>query len=370
MIRCGGGSAGTTATNPSGSSSATASPSMSSAPDAWAQVKSSAMPVTVLTSEFGTAYQQPLSVMGWEDGISISRDGLDLYCVYVPGDMLSFTLAAKNPDEFGPYIRGPLFNMDLVTNPAGKTSWIHGDILYAHRNSVTDSFTTWEQSGVSRAVFSEGAPLALGTSGSTIEKFYFTSNDKTGTYDTDIWVINSPTTLNPSGKGEPLPGFPHTTNTEDNPHVERIDANNLVLMFDSDNYTGGLGSHDIWYSISTDNAVSWTTPANVSTINTPRQEHQPHLFKNSSNEWYLYYSASRTDVDSGKLAIFRARQKTANNWNDWDTPELVIRAGNTAGIGEPTLTSNGDLSFVVVYDNNSGSATDRYDADPWFLPKK
>ena len=49
--------------------------------------------------------------------------------------------------------------------------------------------------------------------------------------------------------------------TEDNPHIERIDATHLVLMFDSDNYTGGLGSHDIWYSVSTDNAASWSATA-------------------------------------------------------------------------------------------------------------
>jgi len=104
----------------------------------WRNIKTNAAPVVVLTSEFGTPYRQPLSNMGWEDGICISRDGLDLYCVYVPGDILSFNLAGLDPDQFGSYLRGPLFGMDLVTNPAGRTSWIHGDILYSHRNTVSD----------------------------------------------------------------------------------------------------------------------------------------------------------------------------------------------------------------------------------------
>jgi hypothetical protein len=38
------------------------------------------------------------------------------------------------------------------------------------------------------------------------------------------------------------------------------------------------------------------------------------------------------------------------------------------GVGEPTVTSHGDLSFVVVYQDGSGAAVDTYDADPWYLP--
>ncbi|HPW51719.1 MAG TPA: hypothetical protein PKV85_05105, partial [Spirochaetota bacterium] len=122
----------------------------------WIQLKENAVVVNELPSEFNTPYMQKLSTMGWEDGIHISRDGLDLYCVYVPGDMLSFSLAGLDPDQFGPYLRGPLYGMDLISNPAGRTSWIHGDILYSHRNSVSENFTYWTNSGVSQAVFSEG----------------------------------------------------------------------------------------------------------------------------------------------------------------------------------------------------------------------
>lgn len=88
----------------------------------------------------------------------------------------------------------------------------------------------------------------------------------------------------------------------------------------------------------------------------------------ASGKWYLYYSAYHTD---NKLAIFRAEQDLITSWNSWKTPELVISAGTTAGIGEPTLTSAGDLSFVVVYvDPINNSIYDHFDADPWFLTKK
>ena len=40
------------------------------------------------------------------------------------------------------------------------------------------------------------------------------------------------------------------------------------------------------------------------------------------------------------------------------------------GVGEPTLTSNGDISFVVIYARPNPTAFDNFDADVWYLPKK
>ena len=96
-------------------------------------------------------------------------------------------------------------------------------------------------------------------------------------------------------------------------------------------------------------------PLNISSVNTANQEHQPHLY-NDGTDWYLYFSATHTD---GKLAIFRAKQQMSGDWDSWGTKELVIGAGNSAGVGEPTLTSSGDISFVVVYENPGGGEYDR-----------
>lgn len=332
----------------------------------WIQLKENAVVVNELPLEFNQPYMQSLSTMGWEDGIHISRDGLDLYCVYVPGDMLSFSLAGLDPDQFGPYLRGPLYGMDLISNPAGRTSWIHGDILYSHRNSVSERFSSWTNSGVSKSVFSEGAPFSYRKSGSVYEKFVYNSNNKAPTYDLDIWSVDN-TGLNPSGSGAPLANFPHSDYTEDNPDMENVGSNTVVLMFDSNDYPGGLGSHDIYYSISNDNGANWSAVNNLSTVNTALQEHQPHLYKNSEGDYFLYFSATNSD---GKLAVFRVKQQNPGDWNSWGSRQLVVSAGNTAGVGEPTLTDNGDLSFVVVYENRDGGNYDRYDADPWFMPKR
>ena len=195
-----------------------------------------------------------------------------------------------------------------------------------------------------------------------VEWMLFTSNDSVD-YDQDIWMIKN-TTANPSGKGAPLSETVNSKYNEDNPHLERLGPIDLVLFFDSDNRPG-RGSHDIWYSLSRDNGQRWSKPVNVSTINTMAQEHQPHLFKAKDGIWYLYYSAHGPD---GKLAIYRARQANQGNWNSWVDKTLVIGAGNTAGVGEPTVTEDGSISFVVVYHDPNGSNTNKFDADPWFLP--
>jgi hypothetical protein len=325
----------------------------------WDKIKNYATPQVALDG-YGTPYKQELATMGWEDGVEISKDGLHLYCTYAPGDLLSWTINSADPSKFTPYLRGPTFGMDLASNPAGVSSWIQSDILIASRVSTNEPFTTWTLSNMARPAFSEGAPDPFNNSG-----VIFTSNDKDPTFDTDIWQIDG--YPNPSGVGHMLANFPNTAQTEDNPHLERLSDQSLVLFFDSDNYPGNLGSNDIWYSVSNDNADSWSIPTNVSSINTTAREHQPYLYKDSVGNWFLFFSAYHSD---GKLAIFCTKQQVANNWDSWGPRQLVISAGNTAGLGEPSLTQNGDLSFVAVYENKEGSQYDRYDSDPWFLPLK
>ena len=57
-----------------------------------------AQSLNITHTEYDTPYRQPLSTMGWEDGIYISRDGNNLYCIYAPGDLLSWTLNSADPD--------------------------------------------------------------------------------------------------------------------------------------------------------------------------------------------------------------------------------------------------------------------------------
>lgn len=335
----------------------------------WPLIKSNTTPSVSIPSEFGVPYKQPLSVLGWEDGIFISRDGLDLYCIYVPIDLFSWTFfGPANPTNFSSYLRGPTFGMDLITNPVGASEWLQADILYAHRNTTNDSFLVWTLSNLANPIYSEGAPQHNAINTSTVDLFVTTSNNTPPDYSTDIVLLKN-TNINTSVQGAFLPAPVNTQYKEDNPHIERIDPSNLVLFFDSDDRPGGLGQLDIWYTTSSDNGLTWTAPLQVSSLNTASVgEQQPHLYKDANSVWYIYYTGA--NAITGKTEIFRAKQAIPGNWDSWINKESIVGAGNSLAVGEPTLTQNGDLSFVVIYqDTVNGIATDKYDADPWFLPK-
>jgi hypothetical protein len=338
----------------------------------WTQIKNNTQ-LDIRVTGYNAPVRQPLSTMGWEDGIYISRDGLDLYCTYVPGDLFSWTLHNSDPTAFKPYLRGPAFGMDLKTNPVGASSWIHSDILYSHRNSTAETFQSWELSDMARPVFSEGGVCGTDKSGDTYGLFLYTSNDNENgdnpQYNTHFRLFTN-ISSNPSGISFLPPAPIYNPNYKmDNPHVERIDADNVVLFFDSDNFPGGIGKLDIWYSKSTDNMARWSAPVIVSTINTTDDEMQPHLYYDSGvAKWYLYFTAG--NPADGKLGIYRARQQITGNWDSWETKELVIGAGNAAAVGEPSLTDKGDISFVVIYEKANGGVYDKYEADPWLMIKQ
>ncbi|MDY6970654.1 MAG: hypothetical protein SVR08_18670, partial [Spirochaetota bacterium] len=172
--------------------------------DQWTTFKDSIRLEVANNEEFYTPQRQQLAVMGWEDGVHISRDGLHLYCTYIPLDFLSINLADPPlmPEDFIPYKRGPTFGMDLETNPLGDYEWIHSDILYANRGSTSEPFEKWTLSNMVRAFYSEGAPFAL-FDGSGIEIMAFTSNDTADPYKQDIRIIKD-TEYNPTGVGSSI----------------------------------------------------------------------------------------------------------------------------------------------------------------------
>jgi len=171
-----------------------------------------------------------------------------------------------------------------------------------------------------------GAPFAL-YDGTGIEIMAFTSNDTADPYKQDIKIIKD-TEYNPTGVGSSISDNMNTVAFhEDNPHLERIDASNLVLFFDSEDRPDSVGFHDIWYSTSSDNGSTWAVPDNLSSVNTNLTDYQPHLFKDKAGDWYLYFASYHSD---GKLAIFRAKLTDPNNWDSFGSRELVIGSGNAA----------------------------------------
>ena len=338
-------------------------------PIEWQQVRSEAQIVNHMPDEFANPHILPLANDGWEDGIYITRDGLDLYCIYTPADALSFVLAGGDEYESGKYMRGPELEMDTKTNPIGAENWIHGDIYHASRTSLEEAFTIWQPVGVSTPIWGQGAPQGVLGADGNFAYFIYTNGRETEPYDINLWLEKN-VGRELEKKGVILSDVLNTEAAEDNPHLEILEDGTLILFFERPDDPENISVTDIWYSTSTDDGTTWETPTNLTAINTfgsPDYEHiQPHLYYDTKIEnWYLYFV---TGYEDSKLAIFRAEK--GQTWMDWHTPEVVLSAGNTIGVGEPSLTDWGDLYFVVIYEHPDGTETNRFDADPWMVEGK
>lgn len=346
------------------------------APPNWEQIKRSTRPYVALPSEYGMPYRQPQSTLAWEDGIFISRDGLHMYAFYAPADLWQYSrYAAEHPDcpDITPFLRGPRLGMDLTTNPWGCPTVMHSDIAYAARNSTTEPFGPWQRTALAFPARYEGGVHALDNSDGTIDLVFSMSTEERAN---DLFWIRGIRHPPPPRDPIPLPPPINTDGQEDNPHLERLDDGTLVLLFD--NHGLGDARTTIKYALSHDDGKTWTTPRELGdTINAGPHDMTGHLY-HDGHDWWLYFASER----SGALSIYRSRHvdpaRMSSDFDQWDQPELVIGPGDVlddsgvvAGVGEPTLTSSGDISFAVVYVAlTQATPYDRVDIDPWFLPKR
>lgn len=332
----------------------------------WPAIKSNAT-FYVADTTYAAPYLQPIQVGGWEDGLNITRDGKHLYSTYLPIDALSWlTDLLLNPFcfNFDPYYRGPLLGIDTLTNIFGCPNYMHSDIIKAYRSDTSQAFGSWTPSNLQTAFSFDGGANGVLLNADTFDVFVYTK-DGIGTQSTDIMFMRNVPVDPTTTSAVPILS---TTGQEDNPHIERISANQLVLIFDRDRY--------MHYSISNNNGTTWQTPVLITNVLNDQApfDVQPHLY-NDGTDWWVYFCADNT---SGVRGIYKSKQLIANDWNSWGAKELIIEPagitgghGNVMAIGEPTLTAWGDLSFVVVYGNTlTADTTDVLDCDPWYMPKK
>lgn len=320
--------------------------------------------------QFEMPFKQPLADYGWEDGLQISPDGLNLYALYSPADLFSWinyiTLNIGLPvcTTFGnmDFLRSYAndYGMDLATNLFGCDSALNIDILYAHKNSIDEEFLNWALSGIARPALIEGGPFPLFSESETdvVDHFLFTGNS-------DIWMLNH-TGINPSEINTairlPTPINPVTDEfNADNPVLKRINGSDTLLLLYEKYTVSDL--RNFMYCLSFDDGFTWEIPVQINTINNDAGhiEH-PQLFTDADGTW-LYYSLN--------YDIWRSKQGVENNWDSWINAEPVILKGNALSIGEPSLTASGDISFLVAYQNISATDPyDQFDCDPWFVKKK
>ncbi len=332
----------------------------------WPAIKSNATFI-VYDSTYNTPYIQPIHVSGWEDGLFMTRDGLHIYSTYLPLDALSWIIDLQaNPAcfNFDPYYRGPLLGIDTVTNIFGCANYMHSDITIASRATTVQPLNPWSSSNLQTPFSFEGGAHGVLLNPDTFDVFVFTK-DGPGTQSTDIMLMRH-VPVNPATvTAVPILSTPAQ---EDNPHIERINDSTLVLLFDRSRY--------MYYSLSMDNGYTWQPPVLITNVLNDQAPYdvQPHLW-NDGTDWWVYFCANNTN---GVRGIYKSKQLVANNWDSWGPKQVIIEpgpvtggSGTVFGIGEPTLTQWGDLSFVVVYGKTGlADTTDVYDCDPWFMPKK
>ncbi len=332
---------------------------------AWDSIKPTIAPL--LTAEYEHVYYTPaplpLGDYGWEDGLQVSFDGLHLYALYAPADLLSWVgYFVANPglpicetlgsgDFIRPYAND--YGIDMHTNLFGCDTFMNLDILHAERTSLDEPFDSWTLSGIARPGAIEGGPYPVFDTGdpSEVDHFLFTGPG-------DIWMINN-TIPHLDGIASairlPSPINPVTNEfTADNPMMRRLGGDSLLLVYEK--YTDP-GLRDFMFSISDDDGLSWSSPQVITSINNDAGhiEH-PMVYFDGSDMW-LYYSRN--------FDIYAAIQSIAGDWDSWVDERPIILKGNATGIGEPSLSANGDLYFVTVMINPDNPA-DAVDADPWY----
>jgi hypothetical protein len=332
----------------------------------WPAIKSNATFIVPDTT-YNAPYLQAINVPGWEDGLFMTRDAKHLYSTYLPLDAFSWiTDLVLNPIcfNFHPYYRPPLLDIDTLTNIFGCGNYMHSDIILSNRADTNLSFNAWTSSNLRTEFSFDGGAHGVLLNADTFDVFVYTK-DGPSTQNTDIMFMKN-VPINPNTTtAVPILS---TTAQEDNPHIERLNDSTLLLLFDRDRY--------IYFSLSNDNGTTWQIPTLISNVINDQAPYdvQPHLW-NDGTDWWIYFCANDNNF---KRCIYKSKQLVVNDWNSWGPKELVIEPGmingnygTIFGIGEPTLSTWGDISFVVVYGNNTlTDSTDVFDCDPWFLPKK
>jgi hypothetical protein len=332
----------------------------------WPAIKSNATFIVPDTT-YNTPFLQPINVSGWEDGLFMTRDAKHLFSTYLPLDAFSWiTDLVLNPIcfNFQPYYRPPLLDIDTVTNIFGCPNYMHSDIIISNRADTSLPFNAWTSSNLQTEFSFDGGAHGVLLNADTFDVFVYTK-DGPGTQNTDIMFMKN-VPVNPNTNNA-LPILT-TTAQEDNPHIERLNDTTLLLLFDRDRY--------IYYALTYDNGTTWQTPVLISNVINDQAPYdvQPHLW-NDGTDWWIYFCSND---NNNKRCIYKSKQLIANDWNSWGTKELVIEPGMITGnygtifgVGEPTMSYWGDISFVVVYGNTTlADSTDVFDCDPWFLPKK
>jgi len=283
---------------------------------AWDAVRQQGMAELQVAEGWGNPelLQGSVNTIGWEDSAFIAPDGSTLYFAYVNVDLVAWVLlGGANQAAILQYLRGPTRG---VPQPPYVLSG-YG-------------------SGRERNAFCVPAPFPFAQTG--VYQWGMHRSD-----DGSWYYVQSTADLSSRAiyeNGAPLWAPITVEGDEDDPHLA-LTSYGRELFFWSDLRAGGPGGGDLWVSIKTGNLWGMPVPL-AAPINSDSKESQPHFRPDGR----LFFTSSRDGIDS----IYVSTRQGANSWS---APGKVLWAnpgGAVAGIGEPTLTADGQwLTFVVAF---------------------
>ena len=310
------------------------------APPAPGDYKLRALADLQIAAPWGRAELVPgdVNTEGWEDSAYITPDGNTLYLQYFSGDMFRLEEMFKyhRPKSEGGLGAEPALRSRYHKGPVrGVNPEYTSDVLVFERQG--DAFRDPKKFAFSRDGRNEWGVM-IGGDGAA----YYVSHDPTRELNMDLYR---------NEQLLPIPG--REKYNEDNPHFV-VGAYGNELFFDSNNRPASKGKSRIW--VTRESSGSYSEPMMLpAPINQDGStEVQPHVAADGS----LYFTSSR----DGTIALYAALRTGRDSWGE---PRKMIGPARKSGprvwgVGEPTLTADGQwLYFVVVFDDGH----QRFDAD-------
>ena len=310
------------------------------APPPPADYKARALAELGTAAPWGKAELVPgdVNTDGWEDSAYISPDGRLLYLQYFSGDMFRL-------EEMFKYHR-PKAQGGLGADPALRSRYHKGPVRGVSPEYTSDVLVFERQGDVFRGPrkfeYSRDSRNEWGVMIGSDGAAYYVSHDPTREMNMDIYR---------NERLLPIPG--REKYNEDNPHFLAGPYGN-ELFFDCNNRPASKGKSHIWVTRESGGAYSdpQMLPAPINQDGST--EVQPHVAADGA----LYFTSARDDT----ISLYAAPRTGRDSWGPpsrlvWPTRKIGARVW---GVGEPTLTADGQwLYFVVVFDDGH----QRFDAD-------
>jgi Tol biopolymer transport system component len=169
----------------------------------------------------------------------------------------------------------------------------------------------------------------------------------------------------PSGGGGAFSApVPISVSTADFEGTPALSSDGLELFFKSTR-PGGVGGQDLWTATRTTTALPWSTPVNVTELNSPADDTGPTLTADGLTMWF---ESSRTG-GLGDVDIYVATRPARGA--PWSAPVLVTELSSISGDGAPHVSPSG----LIIYQHSSRSgsnatyrSTRASITSPWSMP--